>query len=152
MDVYQLRAGDPTPTPIHDLNPSTFPPVGLFWTVQLPEDSIEVQLGKGSASLQAWDVPILDYGNILNALFNGDNPPPVPGSVSFKVVWSGVNQLVKIRNTDPTFGGFARRIHSQQGADGMDGHRRRFHLCVGPAGDVVQHLCRNRPRAERLLF
>ena len=107
MDVYQLRAGDPTPTPIHDLNPSTFPPVGLFWTVQLPEDSIEVQLGKGSASLQAWDVPILDYGNILNALFNGDNPPPVPGSVSFKVVWSGVNQRVKIRNTDPIFGGFA---------------------------------------------
>ena len=107
MDVYQLRAGDPTPTQIHDLNPTTFPPVGLFWTVQLPEDSIEVRLGKGSASLEAWDVPILDYGNIPNALFTGNNPPPVPGSVSFRVVWIGVNQRVNIRNTDPVYGGFA---------------------------------------------
>ena len=52
-------------------------------------------------------MPILDYGNVLNALFNGHNPPSVPGSVSFRVVWSGVNQRVNIRNTDPAFGGFA---------------------------------------------
>jgi len=30
-----------------------------------------------------------------------------PGSVSFRVVWSGVGQRVNIRNTDPTYGGFA---------------------------------------------
>ena len=107
MDVFQLRAGDQTPTQIHDLNPSTFPPVGLFWTIQLPDDSVEIQPGKGSASLEASDVPILDYGNVLNALFNGHNPPPVPGTISFRVVWSGVNQRVNIRNIDPTFGGFA---------------------------------------------
>jgi hypothetical protein len=52
-------------------------------------------------------VPILDYGNIPNALFNGNNPPPVPGTVSFRVAWSGVNQRVNIRNTDPIYGGFA---------------------------------------------
>ena len=34
-------------------------------------------------------------------------PPPTPGSVSFKVVWSGVDERVKIRNTDPVYGGFA---------------------------------------------
>jgi len=107
VDVFQLRAGDQTPTQIHDLNPSTFPPVGLFWTIQLPDDSVEIQPGKGSASLEASDVPILDYGNVLNALFNGHNPPPVPGTISFRVVWSGVNQRVNIRNIDPTFGGFA---------------------------------------------
>ena len=107
MDVYQLRAGDQTETQIHDLNPSAFPPVGLFWTIELPEeDSVRVQFEDGRASLQAADVPILDYGDILNALFGG-GPPPVPGSVSFKVVWSGVGQRVKIRNTDPVYGGFA---------------------------------------------
>jgi hypothetical protein len=107
VDVYQLRAGDQTETQIHDLNPSTFPPVGLFWTIELPEeDSVRVQFEDGRASLQAADVPILDYGDILNALFGG-GPPPVPGSVSFKVVWSGVGQRVKIRNTDPVYGGFA---------------------------------------------
>ena len=41
-----------------------------------------------------------------NAIFGG-GPPPVAGTVSFKVQWSGVNQRVNIRNTDPVFGGFA---------------------------------------------
>jgi hypothetical protein len=107
VDVYQLRAGDPTPTQIHDFNPSTFPPVGLFWTIELPDDSVEVQLGKGSATLQASDVPVFDYGTLGNALF-GPVPSPLPtGSVSYTVVWSGVRQRVNIRNTDPVYGGFA---------------------------------------------
>ena len=107
MDVYQLRAGSQTPTQIHDFNPSTLPPLGLFWTVQLPEDSVEIQLGKGSATLQGSDVPVFDYGTLVNALF-GPPPSPLPtGTVSFTVVWSGVGQRVNIRNTDPTYGGFA---------------------------------------------
>jgi hypothetical protein len=91
---------------IHDLNPSTFPPVGLFWTTEIPIAGVDMHLGKGSASLQASNVPILDYGFIPNALFGG-GPPPVPGTVSFKVVWSGVDQRLNITNTDPVFGGFA---------------------------------------------
>jgi hypothetical protein len=106
VDVYQLRAGDQTPTPIHNLNPSTFPPVGLFWTVELPEDNVEVEFGRGRASLQGVDVPVFDYGSITNALF-GPVPSPLPtGSVSFTVVWNGPGQRVHIRNTDPVYGGF----------------------------------------------
>lgn len=107
MDVYQLRAGDQTPTQIHDMNPSTFAPMGLFWTIELPEDSVEIKLGKGSATLRGFDVPVFDYGTGANALF-GPPPSPLPtGTVSFTVVWSGVGQRVNIRNTDPTYGGFA---------------------------------------------
>jgi hypothetical protein len=104
---------------IHDLNPTAFPPVGLFWTIEISEDDsgnnqekgegrgggVEVELGRGSASMLVSNAPILDYGTIQNALFGG-GPPPVPGSVSFKVVWSGGDQRVHIRNTDPVFGGF----------------------------------------------
>lgn len=108
MDVYEPSVGgNQTPPQLHDLNPSTFPPVGLFWTIELPDDSVEVQLGKGSAMLQASDVPVFDYGTLSNALF-GPVPSPLPtGSVSATVVWSGVQQRVNIRNTDPVFGGFA---------------------------------------------
>ena len=106
MDVFQPRAGSQTPDQIHDLNPSTFPPLGLFWTLQIPDSSVKVELGKGEATLQATDVPIFDYGDITNALFGG-GPPPIPGIVSFKIVWRGVQQRKNIRNTDPTFGGFA---------------------------------------------
>ena len=107
---------------IHDLNPTAFPPVGLFWTIEIPDDDsgdregdhresgegwgggVEVELGRGSASMRVSNAPILDYGSIPNALFGG-GPAPVPGSVSCKVVWSG-GQSVNIRNTDPVYGGF----------------------------------------------
>jgi len=102
VDVYLPGPG----SQIHDLNPSAFPPVGLFWTVEIPESGVAVELGAGSASLQATNVAVLDYGNIGNALFGG-GPLPIPATVSFKVVWSGVNQRVNIRNTDPVYGGFA---------------------------------------------
>jgi len=91
---------------VHDLNPTAFPPVGLFWTTEIPITGVDVQLGKGSASLQASNVAILDYGNIPNALFGG-GPAPIAGTVSFKVLWSGVNERLNIKNTDPVFGGFA---------------------------------------------
>jgi len=103
VDVYLPGPG----SQIHDLNPSSYPPVGLFWTIEIPSDGIEVQLGSGRASMQASHVPVLDYGNIGNALFVGDDPPPVPGSVSFKVVWNGVGDRVNVRNSDSVFGGFA---------------------------------------------
>jgi hypothetical protein len=90
---------------MHDLNPSLSPPLGLFWTIAIDGDGIDVNPGAGRATMEATDVPIFDYGNIGNALFGGN--PGTPGSVSFKVVWSGVNQRVNIRNTDPVFGGFA---------------------------------------------
>jgi hypothetical protein len=97
---------EPGPGPqIHDLNPSDYHPTGLFWTIEIPENGIEVNLGSGHASMQASNVPIFDYGTIANALFGG--APRTAGTVSFRVVWSGVNERVDIRNTDPVFGGFA---------------------------------------------
>jgi hypothetical protein len=56
--------------------------------------------------MQAFNVPVLDYGNIGNALFGG-GPPPIPATVSFRVEWSGVAERVNIRNEDPVYGGFA---------------------------------------------
>jgi hypothetical protein len=101
VDVYEPGPG----SQIHDLNPSLSPPLGLFWTIAIPGDGIDVNLGAGRASMQASDVPIFDYGTIANAIFGGQ--PGTPGSVSFRVTWSGVNERLNIRNTDPIFGGFA---------------------------------------------
>src|SRR5947209_1847401 len=107
---------------IHDLNPSTSPPVGLFWTIEISQDDseeqeghnkdideatgvIKIELGAGTASMRVSNAPVFDYGTIQNAFFGG-GPSPVPGSVSFKVVWSGGGPKVSVRNTDPVFGGF----------------------------------------------
>jgi hypothetical protein len=106
VDVFDPSLGTP-PVQIHDLNPG-IEPDGLFWTVALPDDSVDVNFGNGFASLEGTKVPIDDYGNIANALLGG-GPAPVPGLVSFTVEWSGVDERVKIRNTDPPLegGGFA---------------------------------------------
>jgi hypothetical protein len=101
VDVYEPGPG----AQIDDLNPSDFHPTGLFWTLAIPGDGIHVNLDKGHASMEARKVPIFDYGNIGNALFGG--APRARGVVSYRVVWSGINQRVNIRNTDPVFGGFA---------------------------------------------
>ncbi len=50
-------------------------------------------------------MPIFDYTTTPDALFGG-GPKPVPGWVSFRVVWSGMQERVDVRNTDPVFGGF----------------------------------------------
>jgi len=102
VDVYEPGPG----SQIHDLNPTAFPPIGLFWTLAIPDGAVQVHLGKGVASMEAENVPVLDYGTIPNALFGG-GPAPTPGTVSFRVAWSGVTQRVNLRNTDPVYGGFA---------------------------------------------
>jgi hypothetical protein len=103
VDVY-TSGPDDQPQQIHDLNPSPSPPFGLFWTIAIPGDGIDVNPGAGRAIMEAADVPIHDYGTFENDITGG---PGVPGSVSFKVQWSGVNERLNIRNTDPTYGGFA---------------------------------------------
>jgi hypothetical protein len=91
------------------MNPSPQQPVGqLFWTTRVPADGIEVHLRNGFASLEAFNVPINDFGTGANSLFG--TTPPIPGTVSFKVVWSGDGELVNIENEDPVYGGFAGRF------------------------------------------
>jgi hypothetical protein len=63
-------------------------------------------LQKGFASMEATDLLVNDYVTGANALVGG-GPPPQPCVGSFKVVWSGVNERLTIRNDDPVFGGFA---------------------------------------------
>jgi hypothetical protein len=104
VDVYLPGSGG---AQIHDLNPSQFPPVGLFWTAPIRVAGVQVDLDDGTASMQAKKLPIFDWTTIQNALFMGNNPPPVPGWVSFKVVWTGGVASMPVNSTDPTKGIFS---------------------------------------------
>ncbi len=104
MDVYLPGTGG---AQIHDLNPTQFPPVGLFWTVPIPVGGVQVDLDNGKASMQASKVPIFDYGTLQNATSIGSSPPPTPGWVSFKVIWQGGTASMPVNSTDPTKGIFS---------------------------------------------
>jgi hypothetical protein len=87
------------------MNPSDYHPTGLFWTTRIPQSNVQVEVGNGYASAGATNLPIFDYGTFNNSVNGG--APRTPGVISYRVVWSGVQQRVTIRNTDPVYGGFA---------------------------------------------
>ena len=86
---------------IHDFNPGIDPfPAGLFWTVAIPEDSVALNLGRGTASYRLSNFAIEDYGSIGNALSDGSS---APGIVSFDVEWSGVVERATASNASDQF-------------------------------------------------
>jgi hypothetical protein len=90
-------------TQISDINPGINPyPDGLFWTLRLPSDSVEVNPGAGRAIYQAENIQIADYGNFDNSFGGGRG---IPATVSFEVRWSGVHQRLNIKDDDARFGG-----------------------------------------------
>jgi len=70
---------------LDDMNPG-ISLTGLFWTMALPEESVEVDLGKGRAEFRVERAKIQDYGTFVNSLFGG---PSEPATVSFEVHWAG---------------------------------------------------------------
>lgn len=65
----------------------------------VPQDSVEVHLGKGEAELEVDDLEVPDYFNLLNALRGGDS---VPAEVSFNVRWGDPIRRRRLR--DPVNG------------------------------------------------
>lgn len=85
------------------MNPGIHPfPNGLFWTLQIPDDSVEVHPGAGSATYRVRDLSIADYVNFDGSFNNG---PSTPATVSFEVRWSGVDQRLNIKDDAARFGG-----------------------------------------------
>jgi hypothetical protein len=90
-------------TQITDLNPGINPyPDGLFWTLRLASDSVQVNPGAGRAIYSAENIQIADYGNFDNSFGGGAG---IPATVSFEVRWSGVQQRVNIKDEAARFGG-----------------------------------------------
>jgi hypothetical protein len=59
---------------------------GLFWTIAVPRDSVEVDFERGRAELRVERAKVEDYGDFLNSLFGG---PSEPATVSFEIHWAG---------------------------------------------------------------
>jgi hypothetical protein len=59
---------------------------GLFWTLAIPDDSVEVHPGAGTARYALSNFPMRDFHNINNGLSGGSGDP---GAVSFEIVFAG---------------------------------------------------------------
>ena len=83
------------------LNPSQFPPVGLFWTVPIPAGGVQVDLDNGNALMRALKVPIFDYGTLQNATSWGATrhrfPAGCRSKLSGRVEWLACPSIALIR-------------------------------------------------------
>ena len=70
--------------------------------MQIPDSSVRVNPGAGSAVYQVANAQVLDFGDFNTAL---SGAPGSPATVSFDVRWSGVNQRVNIKDPVAGFGG-----------------------------------------------
>jgi hypothetical protein len=96
---------------IHDFNPG-IRQNGLFWTVILPPDAVQVDLNAGTATLEAHDLHMEDYGDLENAV-TGDAAPPIPAVVSFKVEWIATDGINNWNNIAQQFRGEFRDASAQ---------------------------------------
>jgi hypothetical protein len=86
---------------IHDYNPG-IAPNGVFWTIPISDDAIDVNPGKGRARIAARDLEIPDYGDFVNSLLPGPSEPAV---VSFDVRWFDVQSRRNAKEPTEGFGG-----------------------------------------------
>jgi hypothetical protein len=77
---------------VHDFNPG-IEPNGLFWTVRIPDDAVQVDLAAGTAEMHVRDFELVDAYNVPNAIAGG---PSEPATVTFDVYWSDPTAVLQL--------------------------------------------------------
>jgi hypothetical protein len=113
LDIFTGPVGQAgLTTQIHDYAPAILPS-GLFWTMPIHPNSLEVEFNSARASMHVEGLSVPDAHDLANSLTNGHgliNPPippiaPVPATVSFDVQWSGEISRATIVNEAQNFRG-----------------------------------------------
>src|SRR5438128_7881250 len=100
LDVYTGPVDPTFATQIHDYDPG-ITSSGLFWTIAVPDDSVDSEIEDGKARFKLSDLAIPDYGTIVNGLFH--IAPPASGMVSFDIRWSGAPSHGSFSNAGQRF-------------------------------------------------
>ena len=115
MDIYTGPVGQASvTTQIHDYSPP-ITPNGLFWTIPIHPNSLEVEFNSATASMHIDGLSIPDAHDFANNVTDGqglptNNPPippiaSVPAMVSFDVQWSGEISRATVVNDEQNFRG-----------------------------------------------
>ncbi|HLZ23680.1 MAG TPA: hypothetical protein VKQ30_16340 [Ktedonobacterales bacterium] len=75
---------------VHDFNPGE--ENGLFWTIPLVDDDLDLDVHNGGASLVLRDLGFDDYGNVGNALSGGHEI--ATAKLSVRIVWRGITRRI----------------------------------------------------------
>jgi hypothetical protein len=86
---------------IHDFNPG-IAPSGLFWTIPVPNDAVQIDLRAQTASFAYDSLAIPDFTDFANGVTGG---PSIPGVATFNVQWGGTTSTTSVRVPAQTFEG-----------------------------------------------
>jgi hypothetical protein len=100
MDLFTGAVGT-NQGQVHDFNPG-IREGGLFWTVPVPEDALEVDFEDGTARLSLNDFDTEDYHNLRNALTDGSSDA---ASISFNMKWNATGTPFNLSDPVHTFAG-----------------------------------------------
>lgn len=100
MDLYKVNQDGSRGAQVHDFSPG-ISSNGLFWIQPTADHTVDGDLEEREAFFRA-DLKELDAGNIANALHGG---PTVPGTVSFRMRWTGTGEPVSFTNATERFTG-----------------------------------------------
>jgi hypothetical protein len=77
--------------------------------VRIPDESVDIDLDDGTASMRVKHQAALDFGSIPNSLNNGAS---VASTVSYEIKWSGVIQRTQIHDAAKGFSGLFLQTHA----------------------------------------
>jgi hypothetical protein len=101
MDLYTGAVGSNLDQ-VHDFNPGIRLPSRLFWIQPVSDDSLEVDLEDGTATLSVNNLTEGDFTTLANSLSGGSG---VPGSVSFKLTWTATGDPFNVTDSVHGFTG-----------------------------------------------
>ncbi|HEY6284209.1 MAG TPA: hypothetical protein VIX20_00985 [Ktedonobacteraceae bacterium] len=84
---------------IHDFNPG-LSSNGVFWTIRIPDENVEVDLEDATASMRLSDAEISDFFSLTNFFSGGKS---IHADVSFRMHWSGIQKRVHLHDEQNEF-------------------------------------------------
>lgn len=90
---------------IHDYEPGIMPN-GLFWTVPITSDAIEMNFDAGTARFRMVNMAIPDFHDFANSIGSAASPiPTAQASATFDVRWQATKRLIPLRDAGNGFAG-----------------------------------------------
>jgi hypothetical protein len=79
---------------------------GVVWVKQLPDDSVDINPGAGTASLQVDNLAVFDWVTNKNSFLQGAVlGPPANATISMKIDWGDVSARNNLKEPDQGFAG-----------------------------------------------
>jgi hypothetical protein len=89
----------------HAYDPGSIP-TGVLWTIRIPDDSVNMDVENGTATLHLTNIPVFDFFTVANSLDPAHRLDAAAALINaVRVEWSGVTRRLEFSDAENTFAG-----------------------------------------------